>query len=110
MTDLTNVIVFRPRPAKQSLRRPRVLIRAAREGQKGWKRERDLTRLLRADHCPSPGAALARLRAEEELQNDLRVTAAAEYDVRRHVLLMIAVLAEMRAAVEAAPQPLSVAL
>ena len=35
----------------------------------------------------------------------MRVTQAAEYDLRRHVLLVIAILAEMRAAIDAAPMP-----
>lgn len=111
MTAVSNVIIFRPRPATQGLRRPGTLIRAAREGQRSWKRDRDLTRLLRADRCPAPGAVLSRLRAEEEIQNDLRLTRAAEYDLKRHVLLMIAIMAEMRAAIEATPLPtLDVAL
>ena len=87
----------------EPLRRPSTLIRAAREGQAGWRRERDLKRLLRADRCPAPGAALPRLRAEEALMNDARLQRAAEYDMHRHVLLMIAILAEMRAVVADAP-------
>ncbi|MCF3974493.1 DUF6477 family protein [Paracoccus salsus] len=105
MTAMPNVIVFRPRPARDGLRRPATLIRAAREGQSGWKRDRDLPRLLRLDGCVRPGAALARLRAEEAMLNDARLRSDPAYDMRRHVLLMIAVLAEMRAAVAAAPQP-----
>lgn len=105
MTVLSNVIAFRPRRADTSLRRPRCLIRAAREGQSGWKRSRDLQRLLRSDGCPRPGAALSRLRAEEEMLNTARLERDDNYDMQRHVLLMIAILAEMRAAVDAAPQP-----
>ena len=104
MTAASNVIIFRPRSAPQGLRRPGTLIRAAREGQASWKRDRDLARLLRSDRCPAPGAVLSRLRAEEDLQNDMRVNQAAEYDLKRHVALMIAILAEMRAAVAASPQ------
>nr|WP_111300935.1 DUF6477 family protein [Paracoccus saliphilus] len=106
MTAFSNVIIFRPRPVNHGLRRPCTLIRAAREGQRGWKRERDLVQLLRADRCPAPGSALSRLRAEEEILNDQRVCRAAEYNLQRHVLLMIAILAEMRAAVAAAPLPM----
>lgn len=108
MTMMPNVIAFRPRHANQGgpqLRRPRVLIRAAREGQSGWRRHRDLKRLLRVETCPAPGTALPRLRAEEAMVNEARLAGAAEYDMHRHVTLMIAILAEMRAAVEAAPQP-----
>ncbi|WP_411836763.1 DUF6477 family protein [Paracoccus sp. ME4] len=104
MSNASNVIAFRPRPANHGMRRPATLIRAAREGQRGWRRDRDLPRLLRSDRCPAPGALLSRLRAEEEIQNDMRLMQDAEYDMRRHVLLMIAILAEMRAAIDAAPQ------
>lgn len=110
MTMTTNVIAFRPRPAGDALRRPRLLIRAAREGQAGWRRERDLARLLRTDRCPGPGASLPRLRAEESMLNDARLTRTAEYDMSRHVLVMIAILAEMRAAVACAPQPVTTSL
>lgn len=109
MTQTPNVIAFRPRQSQTSLRRPAALIRAAREGQAGWKRERELQRLLRTDRCPAPGAALPRLRAEEAMLNDARIERAADYDMRRHVMLMIAILAEMRAAVAAAPQPVTAA-
>lgn len=103
MHNAANVIQFRPRPQNDALRRPGTLIRAAREGQRGWRRERDLARLLHADRCPAPGIALQRLRAEEQIQNDLRLEKLAEYDVKRHVLLVIAILAEMRAAIAASP-------
>lgn len=99
MSFMPNVIAFRPRPVAEPLRRPSILIRAAREGQAGWRRERDLRRLLRADHCPAPGTCLPRLRAEEAMLNDARLQHAADYDMHRHIMLMIAILAEMRAAV-----------
>jgi hypothetical protein len=110
MTQSTNVIPFHPRPADQSFRRPVVLIRAAREGQRSWKRDRDLPRLLRSDRCPVPARALSRLRVEEAIQNDMRLNQLAEYNMKRHVLLMIAIMAELRAAIQAAPEPLAIAL
>lgn len=103
MSYMPNVIAFRPRPVTAPLRRPSALIRAAREGQAGWKRERDLRRLLRCDRCPAPGTALPRLRAEEAVMNEARTQRLADYDLHRHVLLVIAILAEMRAAVAQAP-------
>lgn len=105
MTAMPNVIAFHPVRGIQPLRRPRILIRAARAGQAGWNRDRDLPRLLRCEACPPPGTALRRLRAEEALINAARQEGAAEYDPRRHVTLMIAILAEMRAAVAIAPMP-----
>lgn len=105
MTCMPNVIAFRTRPLAEPLRRPSVLVRAAREGQAGWRRDRDLRRLLRLDACPAPGACLPRLRAEEAALNEARLHRAADYDMHRHVLLVIAILAEMRAAVAAAQAP-----
>ncbi|WP_211657944.1 DUF6477 family protein [Paracoccus subflavus] len=110
MSYMPNVVAFRPRPVTAPLRRPSVLIRAAREGQSGWRRERDLKRLLRSDRCPAPGTSLPRLRAEEAVMNDARLQRLAEYDMHRHVLLMIAILAEMRAAVADAPAPVRTGL
>lgn len=104
MTATTNVIAFRPRSENPSLRRPRTLIRAAREGQSAWRRDRDLARLLRCDNAPRPGLALARLRAEEEMLNAARLEKRDDYNMHRHVLLMIAILAEMRAAVATTPE------
>lgn len=110
MTQTTNVIVFPHRAETQPFRRPVVLIRAARQGQKSWKRDRDLPHLLRMDRCPAPARALTRLRAEEAIQNDMRLNRQAEYDMKRHVLLMIAIMAEMRAAIQTAPRPMALAL
>lgn len=77
-------------------RRPTSLIRAAKAGQTGWRRERHLTKLLRLEHCPEPVAALARLLAEESKQNEARKWRTPFYDMQRHVLLMIAILAELQ--------------
>lgn len=101
MSYMPNIIQFQPRIAEAGLRRPRILIRAAREGQSRWRRERDLPRLLRSDRCPQPGACLKRLRAEEDMLNAARLERRADYDMNCHVLLMIAILAEMRAVVAA---------
>ena len=70
MSYMPNVIAFRPRTVSEPLRRPSILIRAAREGQAGWRRDRDLKRLLRLDHTPAAGNALPRLRAEIETHSD----------------------------------------
>lgn len=104
MTAASNVILFRSRHGDSPLRRPASLIRAAREGQRGWKRGRDLPALLGREDCPPPARGLARLRAEEAMQNDLRLMRAADYDMQRHVRLVIAILAEMRAAVDSLPE------
>ena len=86
----------------EPLRRPALLIRAARLGQSGWKRNRDLPKLLKCETVPEVGASLGQLRTIEAALNDARLAGAAEYDLKRHILLLIAVLAETRAAARAA--------
>jgi|GEM_PF-4892424 len=83
-------------------RRPRLLVQAARAGQATWRRGRDLPRLMRQtglslDQRPplEAGAPLAWLRIEEERHDNARRAAAAEYDLPRHVMLLIALLHEM---------------
>ncbi|SMO51479.1 DUF6477 family protein [Paracoccus laeviglucosivorans] len=97
-----NVIFFQPRPRQPGFRRPRVLVQAARIGLRGWNRDRDLRRLLRCEELPMTGAALPRLRTEEERLNHARCERQADYDLQRHVLLLIAIMAETAAA---APRP-----
>lgn len=98
---MQNVIAFRPRHAvclnEAPLRRPRLLIRAAQAGVSGFRRNRDLRRALRTDSLPAPGRSMSRLR-EIEAELDLqRCDGVASYDLQRHVLVLIAILAEARA-------------
>ncbi|QFG37704.1 hypothetical protein BDE18_1107 [Paracoccus pantotrophus] len=102
MTMMSNVIAFQPRPGQPHLRRPRLLVRAARAGQVGWRRSRDLHRVLKCETPPPAGKALSRLLAEEERLDLLRRSGQAGYDMHRHILLLIAILAETA---EAAPRP-----
>lgn len=91
-----NILEFRLTTPRTGLSRPRTLVAAARAGQSGWRRGRDLRRLLRADDLPRPAQALERLKDEEARQNEARLQDQADYDMRRHVLLLIAILAETR--------------
>lgn len=100
---MNTVAGFPESQAVPAFRRPRSLIRAAQAGQGGWRRERDLPRLLRCHKCPEPALAIRLLQAEEERQNDLRLLREPDYDMRRHVLVMIAFLAELRANPVSAP-------
>lgn len=94
MTMMPNVIQFQPRPQFASLRRPGLLVRAARIGAASFNRNRDLCRLLKSDELPEPAAALLRLRSEEAALNQARLECQAGYDLQRHVLLLIAIVAE----------------
>lgn len=77
-----------------ALRRPALLIRAARFGVQDYRRERDLKRLLGA--LPGPGPALARLMAEEATLEEERCLGEAGYDLRHHLDLLIAMMGEAR--------------
>ena len=80
--------------ALKSLRRPRLLIRAARFGIADYNRDRDLKRLIRVVAAPSPAKALDGLLAAEAEAEANRTSGAAGYSVARHVELLIALMAE----------------
>lgn len=76
------------------LRRPRLLIRAARFGIVDYRRERDLRRLVEAPLPPD--RALPRLIDEEERLEHSRREGRADYSVARHIEVLIALMAEVR--------------
>lgn len=78
------------------IKRPRLLVRAARFGLEGYSRKRDLKRVLRCADLPRPGAALPLLLAEEEILDHARRDGEATYSAARHVEILIAVMAEAR--------------
>ncbi|WP_244176528.1 DUF6477 family protein [Thioclava sediminum] len=90
-----------PATAVAKMRRPRLLIRAARHGLSDYSRKRDLKRVMRMSELPRPGTALRALMAEEAALDQARRAGEATYSVARHIELLIALLAEARLA----PQP-----
>ncbi|MFP1645552.1 DUF6477 family protein [Pontitalea aquivivens] len=88
MTDLSALV--------SQLKRPRLLVRAARFGVADYNRGRDLKRILTAPALPAPDAALAGLLAEETRLETRRRAGAADYCVMRHIDVLIAVMAEAR--------------
>ena len=107
MSFMTDPAIFDIAPQHAPLMRPAVLIRAAKAGQAGWRRERDLPRLLGRETLPSNPAALRILRAAEQAADTARREGHADYDLHRHVRLIIALLAELRLQAEGMPQPAS---
>lgn len=90
-------------PEAPRLSRPRLLVAAARHGQNGYRRARDLRRLMQGvEDVPPPGRALAWLTAREGQMDEARRAGLPDWDLQTHVLLLIALLAEMRLAREAA--------
>lgn len=88
MTDFSVVL--------KELRRPGLLIRAARHGLCDYRRERDLRRLMRLSTLPSPGQALRALVVEEAEIEQKRQSGDARYSVARHIEVLIALMAEFR--------------
>ena len=88
MTDLASVL--------NALRRPKILVRAARCGVSDYRRERDLKRLLRQPRSTAPGATIGSLLAEETRLEATRAAGEATYSIQRHVAVLTAILAEAR--------------
>ena len=83
---------FRTRLA--DLRRPSLLMRAARFGLSDYRRERDLKRLV--DLPASPEATVCQLLSEENRLEEIRQRGDAGYSITRHIEVLIALLAESR--------------
>ena len=75
-----------------NLRRPRLLMHAARFGLGGYRRERDLRRLV--DSAASPDQTVPRLLSVEEELEATRLAGDASYSPARHIDVLIALLAE----------------
>lgn len=95
MTDFTQAI--------SRLRRPGLLIKAARYGQQGYDRKRDLKRITHGEDLPAPERAVRRLMdLEAELEYSRRTHDAA-YSPIRHVETLTALMAEARALLSRGP-------
>jgi hypothetical protein len=88
MSDLSTILA--------NLRRPRLLVRAARHGMGDYRRDRDLRRLINAATPPSPESALKRLFDAEEQTEETRRNGDAGYSIARHIELLIAMMSEAR--------------
>ncbi len=86
MTDIQTLIA--------NLRRPRLLIRAARFGLADYRRERDLRRLI--GNSATPDVAVKRLMSQEEQLEEDRRAGEASYSVTHHIEILIALISETR--------------
>ncbi len=77
-----------------TLRRPRLLARAAKHGAQDYDRERHLQRILGYGSLPGTGAALMRLIEMEKEVNAQRTAEDAAYSLVRHLDILIALLGE----------------
>jgi hypothetical protein len=77
-----------------TLRRPRLLMRAARFGLSDYRRERDLRRYV--ERAGSPEETVTSLMTVEAGLERTRIAGDAAYSVARHIEVLIAILAEAR--------------
>jgi hypothetical protein len=90
MTDMT--------PMLAHVRRPRLLVRAARHGLAEYNRKRDLKRIFNLPQAPAPLRALDMLISEEARLDEQRRSEDAAYSIARHVEVLIALMAEAQLA------------
>lgn len=76
------------------LRRPRLLMHAARFGLSDYRRDRDLKRLISLP--ASPEATVSQLLSQEDKLEQNRQRGDAAYSLARHIEVLIALLAESR--------------
>ncbi|MBA3909014.1 MAG: hypothetical protein C0524_03815 [Rhodobacter sp.] len=75
-----------------NLRRPRLLMRAARFGLGDYRRERDLRRLVKCGMSPEETVP-SLISVEEELET-IRLAGDVTYSAARHIEVLIALLSE----------------
>lgn len=80
----------------KALRRPRLLIRAARCGASDYIRGRDLKRVLKRAELPNPSRAVHVLLDTEAGLEEARKTGDHGYNAQRHVEVLIALMGEAR--------------
>ncbi len=80
----------------KDLCRPQLLITAARIAASEFRRDRDLSRLLRTQRLPAPGAGLPQLIALEGELETIRKEGNSTYSISRHVEVLAALIAEAR--------------
>ncbi len=90
-----------------TLRRPRLLIRAAQHGAEDYRRDSHLPRLLGYGQLPRSGEALIRLMEDERVLDERRKTGAADYSLPRHVDILIAMVGEARLLRAARPRQIT---
>lgn len=77
-----------------ALRRPRLLVRAARCGAAEYRRDRHLQRLLGYGALPRPAPALMRLMDLENELDSQRRSGDSAYSLIRHIDVLIALMGE----------------
>lgn len=79
-----------------TLRRPRLLVRAARLALSDYNRTRDLARLTGQSPRSRTSTILSNLIAQEEYMEETRQTGDATYRATKHIEVLVALMAECR--------------
>ena len=77
-----------------ALKRPKLLVRAARFGLDDYQRTKNLRRVLRTDETLGAAAALIRLLEVEREANQQRLSDDGAYSIGHHVEVLIAIMGE----------------
>lgn len=85
------------------LKRPDLLVRAARYGVDDYVRETHLRRCLEDDTAPTPARALVALLDIEKQLNSERLLKTGSYSAAKHIDVLVAIMAEARAFRDTAP-------
>lgn len=88
MTDFADIL--------HNIRRPRLLMRAARFGQVDYDRRRDLKRVLGRTSKSNTQQIISGLIEKESQLEETRIAGEANYSIARHVEVLIALMAEAR--------------
>ena len=80
----------------KNLKRPKLLVRAARFGIDDFCREQSLKRILKTDHMPKTREALIRLIDIEATMDEERKTKEASYCLAQHIEVLTAIMFEQR--------------
>lgn len=78
------------------LKRPKILLRAARLGMVDYQRSRDLKIIAKTSRLPSPSRAVETLIEQERSLEENRKKGDASYSIRRHINVLAALLAEVQ--------------
>ena len=86
------------------LKRPGLLVRAARFQLDHYRRDAMLCRLLRVDETPRSGPAVIELLELEAMLDAQREANAADYDLVRHINTLTAIMGEAQILMATAPR------
>ena len=78
----------------RDLRRPKLLVSAARHGVDSYTRNIHLAQYITIDPLPGPGVALMQLFDIEREMNDARLMKSGAYAPSQHIDILVAIMAE----------------